>query len=495
MTSLTYDEWLGAGGAASSSFGGGSGASASDPIVLCEPAHFYKLAHDVECGTPYQSAYFRISADVDMGGAAWRPIGRYRGAFDKSSFSGYIIGGGHVIHNFSIDDRSGEGAALFGCLDGASIRDIKVGNFTIVGAADTGAIAAFAVGSRFINCHAGGTISASGASASVGGLVGTASACTFESCTAGSIINASGGASVGGIVGTARSKTSLDKCRSVRQVNASGCEDAGGAIGRLVDSEAVSTSAEAEVRATNCGSIGGFVGAQDGGVIKKCRATGGVVVRGGAGPRVGGFAGTSGGTIASCASGGDVDAIVPQADGAANIGGFAGVITAEVSGSAAFGKVSGEGVLGGFAATLLWDGSPARTRDCCCSGSVAVKGQESASTAGGFVGMTECGGGTVSMVRCYSFGALYGTTSGFVASNVRGVVSKCFWRKDDEVNASKGTSHAISTLTTAEFAEQDQFEREGWSFDSAGPVWSYTGAVSPPRPYPAEAPMIRIKEK
>lgn len=485
-----------------SAFGGGSGASVADPLVISAPEHIASLARYVNEGRAFSGVWFRVTADIDLGGASISPIGEYVTAFDMRPFAGGFIGGGHTIHNFTIKSSDGRGAALFGCLDGATVRDLKIGNFTIVGDGDTAALAAFAVSAKVTECHAGGNINVAGAALrpSVGGLIGTASSCDISSSTSGCTIGASGCASVGGIVGTARSGTSIDGCRNVRPITATGCDSVGGLVGTIVGSDISSSSAESSVTAISCSRVGGAVGEQNGGTIKSCRASGDVVSKGGSDACVGGLVGYAGGSVTSCASGGDVEMQTHQ-DRAEDrkkfsAGGLVGVAdSAEITGSASLGRVSGDGSLGGFVAVMRGTDAPSRVRDCCSSGDVVLNGPEDSALAAGFVGVMDHDGSSVSVIRCYSFGNLYGTTRGFVASNVRGVISKCFWRKDEGVNASKGTAHAIGTMTTEEFAVQDSFERAGWSFDVSGPVWGYTSSMMPPRPYPVDAPVVRKRPK
>lgn len=96
----------------------GSG-TPEDPYLIAEPAHWFKLESDLAGGFKYDGYYFKLVADLT--------ISRMAG-LEAKPFSGTFDGNGHVLTL----DLTGTGyAALFGCLDGATIKNLHLaGNVT-----------------------------------------------------------------------------------------------------------------------------------------------------------------------------------------------------------------------------------------------------------------------------------------------------------------------------------------------------------------------------
>lgn len=113
---------------------------------------------------PYSDANktFKLTADIDLGGRRWAPIGRMintNGVGENSTFQGNFDGDNHTISNFNVDTVDGvagndtnKGAGLFGAVSG-TISNLKVTNATIVTAHWAGAIAGVIEGT-VENCSA-----------------------------------------------------------------------------------------------------------------------------------------------------------------------------------------------------------------------------------------------------------------------------------------------------------------------------------------------------
>ena len=93
---------------------------------------------------------FKLTADIDLGGRRWAPVGRMidtYGIGERSTFQGNFDGDNHTVRNFNIDtvdgiagDDTNKGAGLFGAVTG-TISNLKVTDATIVTAHWAGAIA------------------------------------------------------------------------------------------------------------------------------------------------------------------------------------------------------------------------------------------------------------------------------------------------------------------------------------------------------------------
>ncbi len=89
----TVDIWN---GSVATSFGGGKG-TATDPYLINSGAELAYLAKQVNSGKTYANKHFSLTADLDLKGRAFTPIGTY----DKP-FSGVFDGGGHTISGLNI---------------------------------------------------------------------------------------------------------------------------------------------------------------------------------------------------------------------------------------------------------------------------------------------------------------------------------------------------------------------------------------------------------
>ena len=168
---------------------------------------------------PYSNANntFKLTADIDLGGRRWTPVGRMidtYGIGENSTFRGNFDGGNHTVRNFNIDtvdgiagDDTNKGAGLFGAVTG-TISNLKVTNATIVTAHWAGAIA--------------------------GVIQGTVETCSVENITITCLPELIGtswdnGDKAGSIVGYLGSG-SVTKC-SAKNVDITGYRDLGGIVG------------------------------------------------------------------------------------------------------------------------------------------------------------------------------------------------------------------------------------------------------------------------
>ncbi len=92
---------------------GGSGTQA-DPYIISSITHLQSLATAVNSGTSYEGKYFTQTADIDLSGISWTPIGD-----NSNPFKGNYNGGNHNISNLSVT-TSGQYAGLFGYIKGGS---------------------------------------------------------------------------------------------------------------------------------------------------------------------------------------------------------------------------------------------------------------------------------------------------------------------------------------------------------------------------------------
>ncbi len=114
-------------------YAGGSGTK-NDPYLISNDKELAKLARDVNNGNTSQAflgKYFKLTADIDLSGGIWMPIGKYynynNGNGNNRLFFGKFDGNGHVIKNMRIqwegtDRWSAWG--LFSTLQGSSSTNL-----------------------------------------------------------------------------------------------------------------------------------------------------------------------------------------------------------------------------------------------------------------------------------------------------------------------------------------------------------------------------------
>lgn len=115
------------------SYAGGDG-SKTNPYEIATAKQLAKLARDVNNGNTPQAflgKYFKLTADIDLSGGIWMPIGKYYnyGNGKNRLFFGKFDGNGHVIKNMHIqwedaDDNAKSVWGLFSTLQGESSTNL-----------------------------------------------------------------------------------------------------------------------------------------------------------------------------------------------------------------------------------------------------------------------------------------------------------------------------------------------------------------------------------
>lgn len=115
------------------SYAGGDG-SKTNPYEIATAKQLAKLARDVNNGNTPQAflgKYFKLTADIDLSGCIWKPIGKYYndGNGKNRLFFGKFDGNGHVIKNMHIqwedaDDNAKSVWGLFSTLQGESSTNL-----------------------------------------------------------------------------------------------------------------------------------------------------------------------------------------------------------------------------------------------------------------------------------------------------------------------------------------------------------------------------------
>ena len=295
-------------GSIATAFAGGTGTE-SDPYQIANGAELAYLASSVNSGETYTGKNFVLTANIDLNGLPWTPIGNsFSDALLEGSnyriFAGNFDGNGYTISNVSIGSETAPLEAdvfgLFGATAG-KISNLNLDTVSIHGVAkiaSIGAVIGFAgglvgySGGYIENCHVTGlTMDMSApsnvyaAAYCVGGLVGVLDETQLinECSVSGSITEKAGKGSIGGLIGELGKAAKITYSRSDVTVNVKadsrGGANVGGFIGKgngKTDAETVIRNCYATGNVTGGAYTGGFAGGLWGLNIKNCYASGNV---------------------------------------------------------------------------------------------------------------------------------------------------------------------------------------------------------------------------
>ena len=209
-------------------FAAGDG-SPDSPYVIrnaAQLAKFRDIVNGANGETKNSAACARLAADIDLGGAAWTPIGKFTGTFD---------GQGHTIGGLSVNLQSSGVenvyAGLFGLLnENATVKDLGVrGDVAARGSGDyaacyAGGIAAYNIKGTVEGCFHDGSVSADSIKEShAGGIVGWNEG-TVRNCRHAGPVASTESETVyaGGVVGNNHPGSTMRNCYAVGAVTATG---------------------------------------------------------------------------------------------------------------------------------------------------------------------------------------------------------------------------------------------------------------------------------
>ena len=434
-------------------YSGGDGMTPATAYLISNQLDLIALSTDVTCDP---GDYYRQTADIDISGIPWIPIGRFASG---DSFSGNYDGGGHRITGLSMPGISSSETGLFG-----RVVESEIHNLTLVGpslgdgptgAGHIGALAGQVVSSQISRLDRIGA-------GHIGALAGqvVSSQISDVHVIDAVVVLSRDDYDVGALIG------SLDTS-SVANVSASGAVQAGSTIGGLVgDACGSNVSASAAAVSVQSASSGTNVGGLIGDVRPNCL----------------GF------TVASvcivpCYTPSTVGIFDAQATGAVqggtDVGGLVGrAYEVPVERSFATGIVSGVRAVGG----LLGLGEYATIIDSYSRG--AVTGEE---IVGGLIGQTF----EATLMRNFATGrvtAVTGGGGGLVGIDgeympVSTSATASYW---DLATTGQATSQSGVGKTTAQLRTAATFSDSGWSIAAGrdlSKVWGICSGVNDGYPF------------
>lgn len=223
--------------------------SEQNPFLIENEAQLSHLQQTVTAGETYQGKYFRMTADLDMGGKQMPSIGHYNDYTTQENpelvreskvFRGTFDGDFHTIDNLTIVSNNAE-ATLGGLgLFTVSYPETRICNLTLGQGVtvegsefdNVGGFVGYSAGGNEENCRILGTVNGGGMN--VGGIVGSVE----ESMTITGCVNAGrlvGHSFAGGIVGYAN-LSKIQNCYSSAVISCPLASWVGGILGWAVES-------------------------------------------------------------------------------------------------------------------------------------------------------------------------------------------------------------------------------------------------------------------
>lgn len=253
-------------GTIATEFGGGSGKEIA-PYLIKSAGQLAYLSQQVNGGNNYKDTYFKLIYNLDMGGDKnnWTPIGHLVNDERKTVFMGHFDGNGKEIRNLYMSHADIEDVALFGYVDGGSIRNLGIDANSCITSTmvngRTAAIVAYKGGGELSHCYNKGNVS--GVGGVVGGVAGQVGVGLSNCYNEGNITANEG--SAGGIAG-AILVAKITECRNSGKITG---KSIGGIVGFSNSSSISQCYNTGEVR-TNVtdGNVGGIVGSTGGSIAQ-----------------------------------------------------------------------------------------------------------------------------------------------------------------------------------------------------------------------------------
>lgn len=231
-------------------YSGGKGTE-EEPYLISAATDIADLSEAVNDKYPYEGKFFKMTDDIDLSEIEnLTPIGNNFGAAGAmiKTFCGTFDGNGHTLTNLHMSYQGKEkiGVALFGVIQGATIKNLTIDNSSIQSDALTGGFVAAAMGGKVLNCHLGENVTINS---------------THQAYAAGIVCGALGDSVV------------ISDCSSRARISAVGMGVAGIIASCGVVGNVVNRCVNYGELSSNAGVVGGIVGqVEDGGSvsIKDC---------------------------------------------------------------------------------------------------------------------------------------------------------------------------------------------------------------------------------
>ena len=234
----------------------GTGAQ-TNPYLISSAEELAWIAKEANNKNNFTDKYFMQTADIDLGGRKWFPIGTTA----ETSFYGKYDGQNYEISNISVDRGTIPHAGLFGYVNRTILQNIRLVSGSVRGGDQTGGIIGRSYQTNVINCYNNAMVTGT---QKLGGIVGCSRTdeelIKLTDCiNAGKIVGT--GDFIGGITGQAEMQIEITNCTNYGQISSSS-HYLGGIIGYSNKDSIIEICENygAILPTGNSGSIGGICG-------------------------------------------------------------------------------------------------------------------------------------------------------------------------------------------------------------------------------------------
>ncbi|MCL2738784.1 MAG: BACON domain-containing protein, partial [Bacteroidales bacterium] len=179
----------------------GDGIFNTAPVEIVNAAELEALGTRVNAtsGTEPAGLYYKLIADIDLGGAEWTPIGDNT---IERPFRGHFDGDGFKVSGLYIN-RTTDDTGLFGWIQNSSIQNlgVEIAAGGVTGNNFTGGVAGYMRNSTISNCYVTGNVSGRDYVGGVAGFIGTNLSMSSSISNSYATGNISGNWYVGGVAG------------------------------------------------------------------------------------------------------------------------------------------------------------------------------------------------------------------------------------------------------------------------------------------------------
>ena len=229
-----------------------------DPYLISDASQLRWFASQVN-DNGKNSICAQLTNDIDLNNVEWTPIGKS----SSYSYKGTFDGQGYEIKNLKIDSTSSN-QALFGYVNGGTVKNLTVSGFVKGGSSTAGLIGELAGTSLVEKCMNKATVNGGNAVGGIAGKISTGYEKSIQCCVnEGTIIGAN---QVGGIVGHAYNKVTVSSCYNRGAIEAT-VSKAGGIVGHMDDSGA---------KFSNCYTTGTVTAKSDGNPVVGKKSSGSI---------------------------------------------------------------------------------------------------------------------------------------------------------------------------------------------------------------------------
>ena len=232
--------------------------TAGDPYQISDAADLKAFRDKVNGGE--RTACAILTQNIDLKGETWMPFAPKTG-YVTDAFAGTFDGNRHTIKGLNIDATTAN-QGLFGLINGATIKNLKVEGTVQSSNNFVGGIVGKIISGNVEQCSFTGTVTTTKAGAYVGGITGySGNGSTQKGMISECVNNATvSGGVAGGIAGYAKYST-IESCYNTGNINATG--NTGGIVGQSMNTTTVKACYNiAEIQGKTFGAIVGFNGAK-----------------------------------------------------------------------------------------------------------------------------------------------------------------------------------------------------------------------------------------